>query len=149
MFERSGAIAEDLANAFAAVKPLHGEMDAGAPGTCVQMTRIALVVTYLAGMTIAIILTNANSGDDGLVIVIWAVASVLLGWGTGQLGFALLALLAIPFAVPFGYPDHYQYSEPMPIWWTAMFCAFISACLIFGAALMRQVIDAVRHQRSS
>lgn len=77
-------------------------------------------------------------------IVIWAVASVLLGWGTGQLGFAFLALLAIPFAVPFGYPDHYQYSEPMPIWWSAMFYAFISTCLIFASALIKHVVKARR-----
>jgi hypothetical protein len=37
---------------------------------------------------------------------------VLLGWGTGRLSLALLAFLAIPF----GYPDDYQYSEPLPIW---------------------------------
>lgn len=83
------------------------------------MNRIALVATYLAGAAAAVILLNANSGDGELAIPIWAVASVLLGWGTGQLGFAFLAFLAVPFAVPFGYPDHYQYSEPLPIWWSA------------------------------
>jgi hypothetical protein len=89
------------------------------------MTRMGLILTYLAGAAAAVILFNANNGGDELAIVIWAIASVLLGWGTGQLRFALLALLAIPFAVPFGYPDHYQYSdqysEPLPIWWSAMF----------------------------
>jgi hypothetical protein len=113
------------------------------------MARIALVLTYLAGAAAAIILLNANSGDGELAILIWAVASVLLGWGTGQLGFALLALLAIPFAVPFGYPDHYQYSEPMPIWWSAMFCAFISTCLIFASALMKSVVEDRRRQHAS
>lgn len=76
------------------------------------MPRIALIVTYLTGAAAAVILLDANSGDGGLAIVIWTLASVLLGLGTGQLGFALLALLAIPFAVPFGYPSHYQYSDP-------------------------------------
>jgi hypothetical protein len=106
------------------------------------MTRIAFVGAYLAGAAAAVILLNANSGDEELAIVIWAVASLLLGWGTGQLGFAFLALLAIPFAIPFGYPDHYQYSEPMPIWWSVMFCALISACLIFASALIRNVVKA-------
>lgn len=113
------------------------------------MTRIAFVVTYLVGAAAAVILLNANSGDGELAIAIWAVASLLLGLGTGQLGFALLALLAIPFAVPFGYPDHYQYSEPMPIWWSAMFCAFVSACLIFASALIKNVVEACRHQQAS
>lgn len=111
-------------------------------GTNGQMTRFALTVTYLAGAAAAVILLNANSGNGELAIVIWAVASVLLGWGTGQLGFAALAFLAIPFAVPFGYPDHYQYSEPMPIWWSAMFCALISSCLIIASALIKNVVDA-------
>lgn len=92
---------------------------------------------------------NVDRAQGELAIVIWAVASVLLGWGTGQLGFAFLALLAIPFAIPFGYPDHYQYSEPMPIWWSAMFCAFISACLILASALIKNVVEARRHQQAS
>lgn len=105
------------------------------------MTRIALVVTYLAGAAAAVILLNANGGDGELAIVIWAAASVLLGWGTGQLGFVFFALLAIPFTVPFGYPDHYQDSEPMPIWLSAMLYAFISACLIFAGALIKNVVE--------
>jgi hypothetical protein len=60
-----------------------------------------------------------------------------------------LAFLTIPFAVPFGYPDNHQYSEPMPIWWSAMFCALISACLIFASALIKNVVEARRHQQSS
>lgn len=109
-----------------------------------QMTRIAFVVTYLTCAAVAVVLLNANGGDSRLAIVIWGVASVLLGWGTGRLGFALLSLLAIPFAIPFGYPDHYQYSEPMPVWWSTMLCAFISACLIFASALIKNVVEAQR-----
>jgi hypothetical protein len=113
------------------------------------MNRIAFIVVYLAGAAAAVILLNANTGDGELAIVIWAVASVLLGWGTGQLAFALLALLAIPFAVPFGYPDHYQFSEPMPIWWSAAFCAFLSAGLILLSALTKLIVEARHRQRVS
>jgi hypothetical protein len=109
------------------------------------MTRIVFVVTYLAGAAAAVVLLNANSGDDELAILIWAVASVAVGWGTGQLSFTFLALLAIPFAIPFGYPDHYQYSEPMPIWWSAMLGAVISTCLIFASALIKKVVEDCRH----
>ena len=113
------------------------------------MARIAFVLTYLAGAAAAVILLNANTGDGELAIVIWAITSVLLGGGTGTLGFALLAFLAIPFAVPFGYPDNYQFSEPMPIWWSAAFCALFSAGLILLSALMRLIVEARRHQRAS
>jgi len=114
-----------------------------------RMTRIALVVTYLGSAAAAVILLDANSGEGELAIAIWAVASVLLGWGTGHFGFALLAFLAIPFAVPFGYPDHYQFSEPMPIWLSVAFCAFFSAGLILLGALMKLIVEARRHQRVS
>jgi len=113
------------------------------------MIRIALIAAYLAGAAAAVILLNANGGDGELAIGIWTVASMLLGWGTGQLGLGLLAFLAIPFAIPFGYPDHYQYSEPLPIWWYAAFCAFISAALISVTALLRRFIEARRRQRAS
>lgn len=112
------------------------------------MTRAAFIVTYLAGVTVAIVLLNANSGDDGLALALWMAASLLLGWGTGQLGFALLAFLAIPLAVPFGNPDDYQFSEPVPIWWWVMLCALPSACLIFAGALVKNVVDARRQQRT-
>ncbi len=115
------------------------------------MTRIpsiAFVMTYLAGAAAAVALLNANTGHGELAVAIWAVASVLLGWGTGQLGFALLAFLAIPFAVPFGYPDHYQYSEPSPIWWSAAFCAFASAGLICLMAVIKSIVELRRQSRA-
>jgi hypothetical protein len=112
------------------------------------VTRIALIVAYLAGAAAAVILINANSGDGKLALVIWTVASVLLGWGTGQLRLSLLAFLAIPFAVPFGYPDNYQYSEPLPIWWSAFFCAFVSAALIFLTAFIRRFVEVHRRPAS-
>jgi hypothetical protein len=114
-----------------------------------RMTRLTLIVAYLASAATAVIVVNANSGDGSLAIVIWATASVLLGLGTGQLSLALLALLAIPFAIPFGIPNHYQYSEPLPIWWYMAFCAFASAALIFLTALTRRFIETHRQQRAS
>lgn len=113
------------------------------------MARIAFIVIYLASAAAAVVLFNANLGHGELAIAIWAVASVLLGLGTGQLGFALLAFLAIPFAVPFGYPDHYQYSEPLPIWWGVAIYAFFSAGLIFFGALMKNMVGLCRRRRAS
>jgi len=109
--------------------------------------RIAFVVTYLGSAAAAVILFNANIGQGELAVAIWAAASVLLGWGTGYFSFALLAFLAIPFAVPFGYPDHYQFSEPLPIWWSTAVCAFFSAGLILLSAFTKLIVEARRHQR--
>lgn len=102
------------------------------------MARVALVVTYLAGAAAAVILLNASSGE--VAIVIWAVASVLLGWGTGRPFLALLAFLAIPFSIPFGYPDNYPYREPLPIWWSAAIYSLVSAVLIVLTALIRRIV---------
>ncbi len=112
------------------------------------MTRIALVVAYLASIATAVVLLNAT-GNNSLGFAIWALASVILGWGTGQLGFSLLAFLAMPFSVPFGHPNHSPESEPPLVLWSVGFYALISASLIFSAALMRSVVDSRRHQRSS
>lgn len=111
------------------------------------MARLAFIVTYLAGAAAAVILLNANTGDGEWAIAIWAIVSVLLGWGTGQPSFALLAFLAIPFAIPFGYPDNYQYSEPLPIWWGVAIFTFFSAGLIFLTALVKRTTELRRHRR--
>ena len=113
------------------------------------MVRLAFVVAYLAGAALAVVLLNANSGGEEVAVAVWAVVSVALGLGGGRLDFALLAFLAIPFAVPFGYPDHYQYSEPLPIWWSVAVCAFFSAGLIFLTALVRRSVELHRRQRPS
>jgi hypothetical protein len=113
------------------------------------MARIAFVVLYLVGAALAVILFNANIGAGEWAIAIWAIASVLLGWGTGYPTFALLSFLAIPFAIPFGYPDDYQYSEPLPIWWGVAICAFFSGGLIFLAALVKRTIKLRRHRQPS
>jgi hypothetical protein len=112
------------------------------------MTRIAFIVVYLAGAATAVVLLDANTGDDELAIGVWAIASVLLGWGTGKPGFAPIALLAIPFAIPFGYPDDYQYSEPPPIWWGVAIFAFFSGGLIFLTALVKRATELL-HRRAS
>ena len=110
------------------------------------MPRIAFIATYLAGTATTVILLNANIGAGELALAIWALTSVLLGWGTGQIAFALLAFLAIPFAVPFGYPDNYEFSEPMPIWWQVAVCSFFSAGLILLSALMKLIVETQRHR---
>jgi hypothetical protein len=66
--------------------------------------------------------------------------------GTGHLAFSLLAFLAVPFAVPFGYPNDYQYSEPLAIWWGATVAAFLSAGLICVAALGRLIVEKLRRK---
>jgi hypothetical protein len=105
------------------------------------MIRSVYVVVYLLALAVAVILLNANDGHGTLGLIAWGVASVALGLGTGRIAFSLLAFLAIPFAVPFGYPNDYEFSEPLPIWWGVAITAFFSAGLIFLAALVRLIAE--------
>lgn len=117
------------------------------PGYLCSMIRFVFVAAYLAAMAITVLLVDANSGLEGWALGAWAIASVALGLGTGQLGFALLAFLAIPFAVPFGYPNNYEFSEPLPIWWVATIFSLFSAGLIFLAALAQRILQLRRKQQ--
>jgi hypothetical protein len=112
-----------------------------------SMLRFVLVLGYLAGTLLAIALLNADFENSLLAMSVLAVASVALGWGTERFSFALLAFLAVPLAVPFGFPDHYAYSEPFPIWVSALYGAFISATVILLAALLRYIAEYHRRQR--
>ncbi|HEY6729538.1 MAG TPA: hypothetical protein VI039_00770 [Solirubrobacterales bacterium] len=109
------------------------------------MARIALVVTYLLGMVFAII--SMDAGDDGWLSALWVVASVLLGAGTGDYRFALLSLLAIPIAIPFGLPAD-QYSDPvLPVWTGALALAPISSALVLFGAFLRRIVEARLRRR--
>lgn len=105
------------------------------------MIRIAFIGIYLAAGATAVLLFNANIGAGEVAIAIWAISSVLLGWGTGQMAFAVLALLPIVFAVPFDIPDNYEFSEPLPIWWGVAFLAPFSAVLILIGAVARLIAE--------
>ncbi len=112
------------------------------------MTRIALVVTYLIGMVVAIISMDANGG--GWWGTIWVVVSVLLGAGTGEFRFAPLSFLAIPIAIPFGLPAE-TYSDPVfPVWVAAAYFAPFSSALILLAALIRRIAESrLRRRRTA
>ncbi|HEX6752891.1 MAG TPA: hypothetical protein VF093_04820 [Solirubrobacterales bacterium] len=111
------------------------------------MTRITLVVIYLACMGVAVVSLDASVEDTSPLVTVWVVASMLLGWGTGRPSFALLTLLALPFSLPFGYPDQSFY-EPLPLWFSAGFYALISAGLIVLTALMRRGVEICRRRRA-
>jgi hypothetical protein len=113
------------------------------------MVRIAYVSVYLIATSAMVLLVNANSGHEEAALVVWGVASISLGLGTGQVALSLLAFLAIPLAIPFGYPDNYQYSEPLPIFWAVAVYAFFSAGIVFLAALVRLIVEKRRRASPS
>jgi hypothetical protein len=72
---------------------------------------------------------------------IWLAASFVLGWSTGNRWLALLPLLAVPIAVPFGYGDASIQGDPMPIWAEVVFWAPVHALIILGGCWSRGVYE--------
>jgi hypothetical protein len=105
------------------------------------MLRVAFILTYLLAAAAAVLLLEGNTGKGELAIAIWAVASILLGWGTGQPVLAVLAFVVVPFAIPLGYPNDYAYSEPLPIWWWVAVLSAFSAGVILLAAFARRIFE--------
>jgi hypothetical protein len=106
--------------------------------------RFGLVVAYLAAAALTIVLVDAHSEKEQLELValaLWALASLLLGWGTGQPGWALLVLAVIAFAVPFGSQDPPVYHEAALMVVVAGSYGIVSAGLIVASALARLVAD--------
>jgi hypothetical protein len=109
------------------------------------MVRIALVVAYLIGMTLGVY--AMDQGDDGLLAVIWIVGSIVLGAATGDIRYALLAVLTIPIAIPFGNPADTSSDPVLPVWIGAMYLALISAVLIVFATFAREAVDSRLQRR--
>ncbi|HEX5714104.1 MAG TPA: hypothetical protein VFX85_12395 [Solirubrobacterales bacterium] len=104
-------------------------------------------MVYLIGLVTAVI--SVDTGDDGWLSALWVVASVLLGAGTNDFRFALLSLLAIPIAIPFGLPAD-TYSDPvLPVWTMAPAIAMFSAGLVVIAVLVRRFVESRWRRRRS
>jgi hypothetical protein len=105
------------------------------------MIRIACLVTYLTAAAGAVLLFNADQGNSETAMVIWGLASLLLGWGTGWPLWAFLAFLAVPFAMPFGVSNEYLGSDGPYVAMLAFVCAIGSAILIAVSAGARMIVD--------
>ncbi|HEX6601166.1 MAG TPA: hypothetical protein VF030_00860, partial [Solirubrobacterales bacterium] len=110
----------------------------------------ALVAVYVAGVVFAVVAMDAEGGG-GEAATLWMLGvSVLLGAGTGEFRYALLSLLAIPIAIPFGLPTDRESDPVFPVWVGAMYFAFFSAALILCSALVRRLAEArLRRRRAS
>lgn len=113
------------------------------------MNRIALVATYLAAAAFAVIVVNAHTENqlEGAAVAAWVLASVLLGWGTGQPLWALLVVLVVAFAKPFGAQNPPVYHDAVSMVFVAVVYGVCSAGLIVISALARMVVD--RRRRSA
>lgn len=112
------------------------------------MARIALVAIYVIGTVVAVFSMEADGGGSWGEICL--IVSVLIGAGTGDFRFAPLSLLAIPIAIPFGYPDDVAGDPVFPVWVAAMYFTVVSATVIMLAVFARQAVESrLRRRRTS
>jgi hypothetical protein len=109
------------------------------------MIRIALVVAYLVSTVLAVIALDDGDGGNWQGTV-WLGMAVLLGAGIRDLRLALLPLVAIPIAIPFGIPA--DAGDPaFPLWVGMLYLAAISAFLVAVGVLVGQFVDRRRRRR--
>jgi hypothetical protein len=87
-------------------------------------TAIALYLGVVGGV---MVLFNAGFAEAQFI---WLAASFVLGWSTRNPWLALLPLLAVPIAAPFGYGDASVQGDPMPIWAEVMLWAPVHALIV-------------------
>jgi hypothetical protein len=106
--------------------------------------RIIFVLAYLAAAAFAVVLFDAHAENDQLEIValgLWAIASVVLGWGTGQPLWSLLVIAVVAFALPLGSQNPPIYHEAAITVIYASLVGIASAALILISALARILVD--------
>jgi hypothetical protein len=107
------------------------------------------ILVYLAGAIAFVLIADANAEDWKLAFGVLALASLACGWSAGWWAVTLLPLLVlVPLATPFGYPDS-RFSEPTPMWMTAVFMILPSAGLILVGVGLRRLWNRLRTRRLS
>lgn len=92
--------------------------------------RVAVVGIYVAFLVGMIVVLNADAGNGGTALLVWTVASFALGWLARQPLVAILPLLVIPIAVPFGYADEWVGSDAPLLYLGVAFQAPIQAVVV-------------------
>jgi hypothetical protein len=99
---------------------------------------VAGIVYVAAGLAYVIAVDTNYEADHGVWLAVLAAASLALGWATGLWRVALLALVLVPLAMPFDYPES-RFGEPFPTHFSALVVAPISAGLILLGVWARKV----------
>jgi TRAP-type C4-dicarboxylate transport system permease small subunit len=107
------------------------------------MRRILLVLIYLAAAAFAVVLFDAHTENEQLetvALALWGIASLLLGWGTGQPVWSLLVVGVVALAIPFGEQNPPVYHEAAFTVIYASIFGIASAALIVISALARMIV---------
>jgi DNA-binding transcriptional ArsR family regulator len=107
--------------------------------------RVGATIVYVAVMVGVVVMANAGITE---AVLVWAAASFCVGWISRNPWSALLPLLAIPIAVPFGYPDKWTGGDPLLLWSEVLLAASIQAVIVFAGFGGRRLIERFRASRT-
>jgi hypothetical protein len=74
-------------------------------------------------------------------LFIWAAASFCVGWISRWRWSTPLPLLAIPIAVPFGYPDKWTGGDPLVLWAEVLLAVPIQVAIVFAGFYGRRLFE--------
>lgn len=92
--------------------------------------RVAVVGIYVAFLLGMIVALNADAENGDTTLLVWTAASFALGWLVRQPWVAMLPLLAIPIAAPFGYADEWLGSDAPLLYLGMAFQAPVQAVVV-------------------
>ena len=99
---------------------------------------------YLAALAGSVVVFNADAENAWAALALAAAGSVAVGLAVGRMVVAALALLTIPFSVPFGYADEYLGSDGPQVWWFGVQVALVSAALVLLTVWVKRRVAAPR-----
>lgn len=105
-----------------------------------RIVKVTAAILFV-GVQIGVV-ALADSGND-LGLPIWLASAFCLGWITRSPWSALLAFLAVPIALPFGYPNQWTGHDPLPLWFGALLAAPVQAAIVIVGREGRYLYDRI------
>ncbi len=108
------------------------------------MMRAIAVAAYVVATVMVIVSLNADAQNYRLAYTVWPAASLTLGWLTRRATAALLPLIALPIAVPFGFAEEWLGSDAPMVWWIVLFASPIAVAAALAGLSGRALFERFR-----
>ena len=95
-------------------------------------------------MLVAFAIVNQDAENSEPAVVIWGAATVVCGWFARTALFALLAALAIPLSLSFGYAEEWLGSDAPLVLYFGFFYGIFSGVAIVMLVIARWLLTAPR-----
>jgi hypothetical protein len=106
--------------------------------------RVGAAIVYVAILVGVVVMADAGISE---ALFVWLAASFCVGWISRYPWSVLLPFLAIPIAVPFGYPDRWTGGDPLLLWSEVLLAAPIQAAIVFAGFGGRRLFERFRVSR--